>query len=294
MAQEPGRRAEYAATPRQAILLAARELFIEQGYFDTRVEHIARAARVAVPTVYAAAGGKAGLLRTLIEDAVRAAEAGGSHERIAAQRNPDALLRMIVDGTRSEFQKSSPLIRQATAAAPMDAGVRESLGVALASLRRGLDAVANRLQELSALRPGMTAEEAANILWYFLGNASYLTLTSDCHWPLDRSADWLYGCLTSALMGDPTSWCVIAGEVLCLAGGMIRLWRSWSIGRCWRVGCSRGSLGVISRAWSRSWRCRGRPGSRGGVMLREVGPGSGLREPAPVTSWCSSTGWWPR
>ncbi|WP_158838732.1 hypothetical protein [Streptomyces sp. NRRL S-1022] len=29
-----------------------------------------------------------------------------------------------------------------------------------------------------------------------------------------------------------TSWCVIAGEASCLAGGMIRLWRSWSIERC--------------------------------------------------------------
>jgi hypothetical protein len=73
---------------------------------------------------------------------------------------------------------------------------------------------------------------------------------------------------------------------------MIRLWRSRSIGRrCWRIGCSRGYLGGISRVWSKSGRCRGKPGSRVVAMLRGVGPGSGPREPAPATSWSSSTGW---
>ncbi|MFI9283401.1 hypothetical protein ACIGYR_37125 [Streptomyces sp. NPDC053076] len=66
------------------------------------MEDISRAARVAAPTVYAAVGGKSGLLRTLIEDGVRAAEAGGIYERIAAQTDPGALLRLLVDGTRSE------------------------------------------------------------------------------------------------------------------------------------------------------------------------------------------------
>ncbi|MET7457076.1 TetR/AcrR family transcriptional regulator [Streptomyces sp. NPDC005574] len=199
--QESGRRAEYAAATRQAILLAARTLFVERGYFDTRVQDIARAARVAAPTVYAAVGGKSGLLRTLIEDGVRAAEAGGIYERIAAQTDPDALLRMLVDGTRSEFELWSPIMRQALAAAPQDAGVRETVGAAHDSLRRGLRATAARLGELGALRTGVTVDDAADVLWYFLGNASYFTLTDDCRWPLDRSADWLHRCLTAALLG---------------------------------------------------------------------------------------------
>lgn len=44
-----GRRAEYAEQTRQAILEAARELFVEQGYFATKVDEIARTARVARP-----------------------------------------------------------------------------------------------------------------------------------------------------------------------------------------------------------------------------------------------------
>ncbi|MEU2427857.1 MULTISPECIES: TetR/AcrR family transcriptional regulator [Streptomyces] len=195
-----GRRAEYAAATRKAILAAARQLFVERGYFDTRVEDIARAARVAVPTVYAAGGGKSGLLRTLIEEGVHAAEAGGIHDHIAAQTDPVALLRMIVDGTCDEFGKWGPLMRQVTAAAPKDAAVRESLGVAHASLRAGLAATASRLHELGALRPGLTVAAATDVLWYFLGNGSYFTLTDDCGWPLERSAQWLFECLTDTLI----------------------------------------------------------------------------------------------
>ncbi|TLZ31303.1 MAG: helix-turn-helix transcriptional regulator, partial [Gammaproteobacteria bacterium] len=47
------RRAEQAIATRRAVLDAARDLFIEQGYAVTTVADIARRARVAVDTVYA-------------------------------------------------------------------------------------------------------------------------------------------------------------------------------------------------------------------------------------------------
>ncbi|MFB7978493.1 TetR/AcrR family transcriptional regulator [Streptomyces vinaceus] len=61
--QGSGRRAGYTAATRQAILAAARQLFVERGYFGTRVEDIGRAARVTVPTVYATGGGGGGKKR---------------------------------------------------------------------------------------------------------------------------------------------------------------------------------------------------------------------------------------
>lgn len=39
---------------------------------------------------------------------------------------------------------------------------------------------------------------------------------------------------------------------------------------------------------------RGRLGSRVVAILREAGSVSGLKVPAPVISWCSLIGWWPR
>jgi AcrR family transcriptional regulator len=198
-AQGSSRRAEYAAATREAILNAARSLFIERGYFETRVEDIAKAARVAVPTVYAAGGGKSGLLRTLLDEGVKEADSGDLRERIAAHAEPAALVRMIVDGTCGAFRTWSPLVRQMMAAAPQDAAIRQSLVSAHASLRAGLAATAARLEELGALTPGTSAEQATDVLWYYLNNASYFSLTDDCQWTLERSADWLYEQLTTEL-----------------------------------------------------------------------------------------------
>lgn len=108
---------------------------------------------------------------------------------------------MLVDGTRSEFELWSPIMRQATAVAPQDDGIQDAVTAAHDSLRRGLLATAVRLGELDALRAGVTVDEAADVLWYFLGNASYFTLTDDCRWPLDRAADWLHQALKAALLG---------------------------------------------------------------------------------------------
>ncbi len=78
-----------------------------------------------------------------------------------------------------------------------------------------------------------------------------------------RAAPTASGRWDAARSARFTSWCVMAGEASRLAGGMILVWRSWSIGRSCRIGCSRGSLVAISLAWPRSWRCRGKPGSEG-------------------------------
>src|SRR6478752_8065851 len=64
------RRAEQAAATRAEVLKAARELFVRNGYAATTVADIARAARVAVDTVYATVGRKPALLREVLETAI--------------------------------------------------------------------------------------------------------------------------------------------------------------------------------------------------------------------------------
>lgn len=197
-----GRRAEYAQATRAAILAAARQLFVERGYFATRVEDIAREARVAAPTVYAAGGGKSGLLRAMVEEGVRAEESKRPRPDIAAQSSPEELIRRIVEATSRVFEDWWPLMRQVTQAAAQDAGVRQSLDLAHASLREGLELVATRLAELDALPAGMSAADATGLLWYYLGNSSYATLTGDLGWPMSRAASWLYERLTAVLLKD--------------------------------------------------------------------------------------------
>src|ERR1700721_264795 len=62
------RHEEYPDQTRAAVLAAARRLFAESGFFQTRVEQIAKLSRVSPATVYAQCGGKQGLLRSLMDN----------------------------------------------------------------------------------------------------------------------------------------------------------------------------------------------------------------------------------
>jgi AcrR family transcriptional regulator len=196
-----GRRAEYAQLTRQAILDAARDLFVEKGYFATKVEEIARAARVAPATVYAVGGGKHGLLRTLIESGTTAEDISRILARIESIAEPRELIRFIVHATRAKFEQWSDLMRQVVAAAPQEPSVREILQIAHDSMRGGLALTARRLAAMDALREGVDVVRATDVLWLYLCNAAYFVRTDDLGWSLDESETWLNDALSSALLG---------------------------------------------------------------------------------------------
>jgi AcrR family transcriptional regulator len=200
-----GRRADYARATHEAIHSAARDLFVAKGYFGTRVEDIARAARVSPATVYAVGGGKHGLLRELIQEGTRDRHVTDVTQGIEAVTNPGELLRLLVDARSLRFERWSDLVRQVMAAAPQDDAVRESLELANAAIRAGLARAAQRLADMQALPRGLTVAQATDTLWYFLGNASYFTLTDDLHWPLSRASDWIYQQLLRTLLDQGRS-----------------------------------------------------------------------------------------
>ncbi len=196
---QSGRRAEYARHTRQAILDAARSLFVAKGYFGATVEEIAAAARVAPATVYAA-GGKHGLLRALIESGTTAEEVPVILARIDGFTEPAGLVSFIVRATREQFEQWSGLMRQVAAVAPQEPSVREIQQIAHASMRHGLASTARRLAALDALRDDVDVDRATDLLWLHLCNAAYFVRTDDLGWSLDQSEEWLNEALRSALL----------------------------------------------------------------------------------------------
>lgn len=195
----PGsRRAEYAQATRLAIVAAARELFVRQGYFGTTVDQIAKAARVAPATVYAVGGGKQGLLRTIIESGTADPAHGELFARLAAEDDPAVVLRLITHATRAVFAQWSDLMRVVIATAPHEESAARSLEIARQSQRAGFRYVAQRLADLGALTG--TVDDAVDVLWFHLGNAAYFTLTEDNGWSLDRAESWLFESLRRALL----------------------------------------------------------------------------------------------
>jgi AcrR family transcriptional regulator len=194
------RRAEYAEVTRLAAVDSARRLFSEKGYFATTVNEIATAARVSPATVYAVNGGKQGLLRTLIDDWSVAPVVAEARQRIESMADPAEILRYLAAMTRQMRQDYGDIMRVVIAAAPHDKTAAD--GLALATSRyRGFDAfVAGRLADLGALREGMNADEATDILWFYLGYAGFFSLVDDNGWSYARAEKWLCAAVSQTLL----------------------------------------------------------------------------------------------
>ncbi|GAB7045715.1 TetR/AcrR family transcriptional regulator [Catenuloplanes indicus] len=195
---QTSRRAEYAEATRQAIIAASRELFVTKGYVKTTVNEIARTARVAPATVYAVGGGKQDLLRTVIQDGPASPVFDSLRAGIEAATEPGEVLRLVVRASREAFAAWADLMRVVTDTAPHEPAAAESLRVSRQIQRDCLAAAARRLESLGALRP--TVDEATDVLYYYLGNASFFTLTGDNGWTLDGAEHWLLSALHKALL----------------------------------------------------------------------------------------------
>jgi AcrR family transcriptional regulator len=186
-----------AVQTRQRILDAARLLISRKGFADATFEAIAAQAGVAVPTVYAAFGSKSGIMRALMgratfsddyEKLVRASHASSDPEtrlRIAAK-----IARGIFDSLRCEVE----VLRGAAAVAPDFVRQREQVRY---ERQAGL---IQFLDEQGALRPGITATMARDILWTLTSYDIHRRLVSERNWSSDRYEKWLGDTLVATLL----------------------------------------------------------------------------------------------
>jgi AcrR family transcriptional regulator len=195
-----GRRADYAALTRQAIIDTARTLFAAKGFFATTVEDIASGARVAPATVYAVGGGKHGLLRTLIDQWQNAPIIAATYEHIATLSDGEAILRATASGTREVREQWGDVMRTVLATAPHDPRVAEALAVVTGNYRDGMALTARLLADAGALKPDVSVAAATDILWFYFGYYSYRTLTDENGWTLADAEKWLLGQTTAALL----------------------------------------------------------------------------------------------
>ena len=202
MKVQPGRtrRQEYADQTRDAIIAAARLLFAEQGYAQTKVEEIARLARVAPITVYSAAGGKIGLLRALMEIWSTAPGNDIALADIQALEDPRAVVAKVARVVRSMREEFGDIAYFMHDAAPHDPAVAESLAVATARYRNWFVVVAQHLASLNALPAEMTLADAADVFWFYFGYWGYYTLHNEIGWTYERAEQWLLEAATQALL----------------------------------------------------------------------------------------------
>jgi AcrR family transcriptional regulator len=157
MEKEPGSstpKRRYDATRRQAearerqrrVVLAATELFLEQGYGGTSIDQIARSAGVSPQSVYATFESKAGILEQAVTLARTGDEAGSlrrSEDAAAILAEPDlaARCRLVARMLRKAYERSARLIALVVRASATDPALAELLTGLRAARRESVAAL---------------------------------------------------------------------------------------------------------------------------------------------------------
>src|SRR6202000_2714433 len=114
------RREEYADQTRAAVIAAARQLFAENGFFQTKVEQIAKLSRVSPATVYAQCGGKQGLLRSLMDSWTPSPAVVEPYQETLGAADPAYLIRTLSAAYLQITRQWGDVIRVVIEVAPHD------------------------------------------------------------------------------------------------------------------------------------------------------------------------------
>lgn len=189
-------RPERARATRLRITKAAYTLFSERGYAGTTMVDIAEAAGVAVQTVYFTFHTKSELLSRTYDFAVL----GEGEPRPPPQQawyalmttEPDLTkaLRHTVKGVGAILKRVTPLDTVVRASAASDPDAAQVRAIHERWRAEGYRAMLEILRQKSALREGITPEQATHLLLLYFGMDVYRVLVHDFGWTHDDWIDW--------------------------------------------------------------------------------------------------------
>lgn len=190
-------RREAARATRQSILDAAQTVFLEKGYAAATMPAIAKAAGIALDTVYATVGKKASLFRLLVETAISGSDKAVPPEErdyvrsIRAEHDPAEKLRIYAGALRSIQSRLAPLFRVLQGAAPLDPEL-DALWQSISQRRaENMRLLAKDLAATGGLRPDLSIAKAADIIWSMNSPEFYLLLVEQRGWPAKDFEEWL-------------------------------------------------------------------------------------------------------
>lgn len=190
-----GRRAR-AEDTRRRIVDAAHDLFVANGYGSTAIAAIASTAGVSAPTVYAAFGTKAELLRRVIEVAV-----AGDDDEVPVAARP---LAKWVEAARTPVQvmaryavmmgdlgeRAAPVFDVLVRAADAEPDLVEVVARFEAQRLSGADWVAGYVQALGGVPEGRTRAALRDQIWLCNAPEQFTLLVTRRGWTTARYVAW--------------------------------------------------------------------------------------------------------
>ena len=193
-------RQRQAEETRRRILAATRELFASRGYAGTTLEAIAEIAEVSPKTVAAVFGSKRALLAEVINPEAFSTPVQQLIEELRATLDPPRRLWLVAQITRQAYESlvsELELVRIASAVAPELADLAREIE---ARRRQNQSRLIAYLHEQEALRPGLSFEEATDVLWALTSFDVYRMLVVEQRWEAVRYEMWLAQLLIEHLL----------------------------------------------------------------------------------------------
>jgi AcrR family transcriptional regulator len=191
---------------RRAVIDAARTLFVERGYGTTTIEAISSASDVPQATVYRLFASKVGILKALLDVSV-----GGDDEPVAVAERPQ--VRSVLEASRPEEtvaqlaalsvainSRTAPIYRVLLSAASSDPEAAGLLDELTRQRQEGQGRVASALARTKALRSGIRAQDAADVIHALASPELYRLLVIDRAWSQERYEQWLAESLRGQLL----------------------------------------------------------------------------------------------
>jgi AcrR family transcriptional regulator len=201
----PRLRAEQAANTRQRIIEAASAIFAERGFAGARIEDVADAAGVAVPTVYKVFSNKRNLLGAVVNWSMTGGDtdAGVDSQTWWTEQleEPDPVrqLELVARNARRIYERSATALEALRAASPLDPEMSRLWEEISADRFRRSRRTAKRLVAKAGTRSRQPLETTALTLCSLTAVELY-----SAHVAADRTADqyerWLADVLCGSLL----------------------------------------------------------------------------------------------
>jgi AcrR family transcriptional regulator len=199
-------RADAARLTRQRIVAAARELLLARGYYGCSIGDIAVRAQVARPTVVAAFGTKAAVLRVVVDQAL-----AGDDEPVPVAQRP--WFRPVLEAMTQEQclaayagvcvllgGRAAGVLEAVRRAADSGPELAEYWAEVQRNRRSGAQLVVDRVRTLGPLRTPLSRSRATDVLWVWNDLSLYNTLVTDCGWSPRVFQRWLAEQMSRSLL----------------------------------------------------------------------------------------------
>ena len=191
---------------RAAVTAAARELFAERGYAATTIEAISDRADTPQPTVYRLFTSKLGILKALLDVSV-----AGDDEQLPmldrpqvrallSDQDPKAQLAGFAALVSQVLTRTGPVHRILADAARSDPDAAALLAETARQRHEGQRRIASSLARTGALQPGLSEQDAADIIHALASPEVHALLVTDRHWTSQRHEQWVAHILISQLL----------------------------------------------------------------------------------------------